>query len=132
MRCHGEEPLMEPTEQAGRFLLTDECDNSFSPTLQAAVDDLVAIAENSRQPFEPELTLFVDESPDSQQAQAVLQASGQRFRILRASGSGIPALVFAGVVAERLSGVKRAARALAAFDAALARGLPEVIAHHRG
>jgi hypothetical protein len=132
MRCHGEEPLMEPTEQAGRFLLTDECDNSFSPTLQAAVDDLVAIAEYSRQPFEPELTLFVDESPDSQQAQAVLQASGQRFRILRASGSGIPALVFAGVVAERLSGVKRAARALAAFDAALARGLPEVIAHHRG
>jgi hypothetical protein len=113
---------MEPTEQAGRFLLTDECDNSFSPTLQAAVDDLVAIAEYSRQPFEPELTLFVDESPDSQQAQAVLQASGQRFRILRASGSGIPALVFAGVVAERLSGVKRAARALAAFDAALARG----------
>lgn len=123
---------MKPTEQVDLSWLTTDADTSGPSAMPATAEELVSIAENSRQPFEPELALFVDESLDSKQAQEVLRTGGQRFRILQASGPAIPALVFGGIVAERLTGVERAVRALAAFDAALTRGLPKVVAHRRG
>lgn len=86
-------------------------------------DDLVALAEGSRRPFDPELALFIDDSPASQQARELLEDAGEEFRTLRLTGPRIPAAVFGGIVAERLSGVEALLRGLRAFDATLLKGV---------
>jgi len=72
-------------------------------------------AEESREPFDAELVLFVDESEESRQAREALLDAGEEFRTIRASGPRIPAAVFGGVVAERLAGIRGLLQALAAF-----------------
>ena len=86
------------------------------PAAARRADELMNRAEETRHPFDPELTLFVDESPRSHRAEELLRAAGQQFRVLPATGRHIPALVFGGVVVEHLEGIQRAMTALSIFD----------------
>jgi hypothetical protein len=84
-------------------------------------DQLVALAEEGRQPFDPEVALFVDDSEESQEARRLLDRAGEPYRLLIGNGTDIPAAVFGGVVAERLAGVRGLLRAIASFDATFTR-----------
>ena len=88
-------------------------------------DDLVALAESASEPFTPELILFADDREESRQARQLLVAYGEEFRTIPAKGSRIPAVVFGGIVAERLSGVQGLLRALRAFDVSFEAGIHE-------
>jgi hypothetical protein len=91
------------------------------PTIASAEEDeLVRRAEEGRDPFAPEVVLFVDESDESRQAHQVLTEAGEEFRTMPAEGPRIPAVVFGGVVAEKLTGIHDLLRALAALDATFA------------
>jgi len=86
-------------------------------------DTLIERAEASREPLDPEVTLFADDSPPSMDARRLLEGAGVRFRTLSATGPNIPAVVFGGIEFDRLPGVRELIQSLAAFDTALFGGL---------
>jgi len=88
-------------------------------------DDLVALAESTSEPFTPEMVLFVDDTEESRRARQLLVESGEEFRTIPAQGWRIPAVVFGGIVAERLAGVRGLLRALGAFDTSFQAGITE-------
>ncbi|GEM_PF-4027068 len=95
-------------------------------------DVLIERAEASRQPLDPEVTLFADDSPPSLEARRLLDDAGVRFRTLPATGPSIPAVVFGGVEFDRLSGVQELIQGLAAFDTALFGGLRQTLPRRLG
>jgi len=100
-------------------------------TAAASGDELVLLAERSRQPFDPEVTLFADETPESQEAQRLPESAGEEFRTLRATGDRIPSAVFALAAFDGVTGVRELIRELGSFDQAVATAYDRHIDHGR-
>ncbi|GEM_PF-3516492 len=103
---------MNPESRAGSDV------NEGAPAGSASEDELVARAEESREPFSPEVVLFIDDSEESVQARELLVAAGTEFWTLAARGPRTPAMVFGGIVADGLAGVRDLLCALDAFSSA--------------
>lgn len=58
---------------------------------------MIRRAEESRQPFESEVALFVDDSAESERARRAFEEAQISFRTLSATGPDIPAAVFGGM-----------------------------------
>lgn len=80
-------------------------------------DALIRQAEEGRKAFEPEVTLFVSDSPESKQAQAVLETSEEPFRTIKSSDPRTPVAIFGFSAYEKLSGIEALVAELSAFDA---------------
>ncbi|GEM_PF-6619419 len=94
---------------------------------QARRSELIAVAEESREPFDPEVVLFVDESEESQEARRMLDRAGERYRTLAGSGPDIPAAVCGGIVFSEPTGLEDLLAGLAAFDTAADAALDNLI-----
>jgi len=103
---------MHPESRAGSGIIEE------TTTFSASEDELVARAEESREPFSPEVVLFVDDSEEIIQARELLVAAGAEYRTIAAHGPRIPAIVFGGIVADGLAGVRDLLCALDAFSSA--------------
>lgn len=82
-------------------------------------DELIRRANQDRQPFEPEVTLFLNDSAESQKARMLLECSGEKFRAVQANGPRIPAAVFGRASYDGLSGIHELVDELAAFRRAV-------------
>lgn len=66
-------------------------------------DDLIALVEATSEPFSPEMVLFDDDTEESRHVRCLLIEHGEEFRTIPAKGRHSPAVVFGGIVAERLN-----------------------------
>ena len=80
-------------------------------------DQLIRQAEAGRQPFEPEVTLFVDESAESKQAYSLLEGSKDPFRTIFSNDPRTPVAVFGHSLYLHLSGIEALVNELRSFDA---------------
>lgn len=85
----------------------------------ASGDALIARAEATRQPFDPEVTLFADDSAASTEARRLLDAASQEYRLLRAEGPRMPTAVFGLAAYEGIAGVRELLRELQLLDDAV-------------
>lgn len=112
-------------------MMKAKCHADSAPSRTSAVqdadpagsDDLVLLADSTSDPFTPEMVLFIDDTEESRLARQLLVEHGEAFRTLSANGQRVPAVVFGGIVAERLVGVQGLLRALSAFDTAVEVGM---------
>lgn len=82
-------------------------------------DALIRRAEESRQPFEPEVALFLDNATESEQARQMMEAAQIPFRTLPATGPDIPAAAFGDMLFVGTSGTETLIDGLKKFESAL-------------
>lgn len=82
-------------------------------------DVLVARAEATREPFDPEITLFLDASVASAEARCLLDAAGEEYRLLQAESQRLPTAVFGLATYEGIAGIHELLRDLQSLDDAV-------------
>lgn len=92
-------------------------------------DALIRRAEESRQPFEPEVALFLDGSAESEQVRQMMEAAMIPFRTFTDAGPDIPAAVFGGMCFIGQANIGELVRTLKAIEVVLISNLQRTMPH---